>query len=145
MKKFLGVAALLLAFALPGFAQGHRLSPEDQSKFDSYYSRWIEYRQTNNRDQERSMEERMREVMSRNGIPGDVPFERVASNGGYGDRDGIEIMTEMVTMIAVVIAGMVVCQPTRNGILIVITPDGRSIVKRTTAIKCAAWKNVCRI
>jgi hypothetical protein len=87
MKKFLGVAALLLAFAMPGFAQGHRLSPEDQSKFDSYYSRWIQYKQTNNRDQERSMEERMRDVMARNGIPGDVPFERVASNGGYGDRD----------------------------------------------------------
>jgi hypothetical protein len=90
MKKLLGVAALLLAFALPGFAQGRRLSPDDQSKFDSYYSRWIEYRQTNNRDQERSMEERMRDVMSRNGIPGDVPFERIASNGkapGYGDRD----------------------------------------------------------
>ena len=87
MRKFLGVAALLLAFAMPGFAQGHRLSPEDQSKFDSYYSRWIQYKQTNNRDQERSMEERMRDVMARNGIPGDVPFDRVASNGGYGDRD----------------------------------------------------------
>jgi hypothetical protein len=90
MKKFLGVAALLLAFAWPGFAQEHRLSRDDQSKFDSYYSRWIEYRQTNNRDQERSMEERMRGLMSRNGIPGDVPFERIASNGGgygRGDRD----------------------------------------------------------
>jgi hypothetical protein len=88
MKKFLGVAALLLAFAWPGFAQEHRLSRDDQSKFDSYYSRWIEYRQTNNRDQERSMEERMRGLMSRNGIPGDVPFERIASNGGaYRDRD----------------------------------------------------------
>jgi hypothetical protein len=90
MKKLLGVAALLLAFALPGFAQGHQLSPHDQSKFDSYYSRWIEYRQTNNHDQIRSMEGRMRDVMSRNGIPGDVPFERIASNGrgpGYGDKD----------------------------------------------------------
>src|ERR1700680_4268850 len=90
MKKLLGLAALLLAFALPGFAQGHGLSPDDQSRFDSYYSRWIEYRQTNNHDQERSMEERMRDVMARNGIPGDVPFERIASNGGasgYGDRD----------------------------------------------------------
>jgi hypothetical protein len=90
MKKIIGVAALLLAFALPGFAQEHRLSPEDQRKFDSYYSRWMEYRQTNNRDQERSMEERMRDVMARNGIPGDVPFDRVASNGGgreYADRD----------------------------------------------------------
>jgi hypothetical protein len=89
MKKFFAAAALLLTFALPGFAQEHRLSPEDQSKFDSYYSRWTEYRQTNNHDQERSMEERMRDVMARNGIPGDVPFDRVASNGreGYGDRD----------------------------------------------------------
>jgi hypothetical protein len=92
MKKFLGVAALLLAFAWPGLAQEHRLTRDDQSKFDSYYSRWIEYRQTNNRDQERSMEERMRGLMSRNGIPDDVPFERIASSGGdrdsgRGDRD----------------------------------------------------------
>jgi hypothetical protein len=87
LKKLLGAAALLIAFALPGVAQEHRLSPEDQSKFDSYYSRWMEYRQTNNHDQERSMEERMRDVMARNGIPAEVPFDRIASNGGGGYRD----------------------------------------------------------
>jgi hypothetical protein len=56
-----------------------RLSPEDQERFDSYYSRWLEYRRTNNREETENMEKRMRDVMSRNNIPADVPFDEVAS------------------------------------------------------------------
>ena len=56
-----------------------RLSPEDQQRFDSYYSRWLEYRRTNNRDEIESMENRMRDVMSHNNIPLDIPFDRIAS------------------------------------------------------------------
>src|SRR5437868_10476928 len=56
-----------------------RLSPEDQERFDSYYSRWLEYRRTNNREETVNMEKRMRDVMSRNNIPADVPFDEVAS------------------------------------------------------------------
>jgi len=51
MKKYLGIMALLLAIALPVFAQGRRLSSDDQRRFDSYFSRWQEYRRTNNRDE----------------------------------------------------------------------------------------------
>jgi hypothetical protein len=58
-----------------------RLSAQDQSRFDSYYSRWQQYRATNNREQMASMEERMRNVYSHNGIPNDVPFDEVASGG----------------------------------------------------------------
>ncbi len=72
-----------------------RLSAEDQGRFDSYYSRWLDYRQTNDRDNRNSMEERMRDVMSHYNIPSDVPFDQIASNDtqGYGvqrrpDRDG---------------------------------------------------------
>jgi hypothetical protein len=86
MKKLLGIAALFLAFAAPVLAQEHRLSPEDQSRFDSYYSRWQDYRQRNDRDQIASMEGRMRDIYARYGIPAQVPFDRVASSGG-GYRD----------------------------------------------------------
>jgi hypothetical protein len=58
-----------------------RLSAQDQSRFNSYYSRWQQYRATNNREQMASMEERMRNVYSHNGIPNDVPFDEVASGG----------------------------------------------------------------
>jgi hypothetical protein len=61
-----------------------RLPAEDQARFDSYYSRWLSYRQNNDQDQMRSMEGRMRDVMSRNNIPGEVPFEQIASNGNPG-------------------------------------------------------------
>jgi len=111
MKKILIMFAVLIAFTVPVLAQdaddnrrqgdrddaahqdnrGHerrqwqgRLSSEDQRRFDSYYSRWLEYRQTNNRDQIASMEERMRNVMSHNNIPQDVPFDQIASNGNRG-------------------------------------------------------------
>jgi hypothetical protein len=56
-----------------------RLSSEDQQRFDSYYSRWQGYRRTNNRDEMASMEKRMRDVMSHNNIPSDVPFDEIAS------------------------------------------------------------------
>jgi hypothetical protein len=56
-----------------------RLSSRDQQRFDSYYSRWLDYRRTNNRNQVSSMEKRMRDVMSHNNIPQDVPFDQIAS------------------------------------------------------------------
>lgn len=66
-----------------------RLPADDQARFDSYYSRWLGYQQNNDRDNQNSMEGRMRDVMSHNNIPGGVPFDQIASNGnpGYqGDR-----------------------------------------------------------
>jgi hypothetical protein len=56
-----------------------RLSADDQSRFDSYYSRWLEYRRTNNQSEVVSMEKRMRDVMSHNNIPANVPFDQIAS------------------------------------------------------------------
>jgi hypothetical protein len=81
MKKLLGIAALLLAIALPVFAQGRRLSGDDQRRFDSYFSRWQDYRRTNNRDETISMEKRMQDIYQHYGIPGGTPFERIASGG----------------------------------------------------------------
>src|SRR5579885_3097441 len=54
MKKLLGIFFLLAAFCLPVVAQ--RLSPDDQQRFDSYYSRWQEYRQRSDFEQTQSMQ-----------------------------------------------------------------------------------------
>ena len=55
-----------------------RLTEKDRERFDSYFSRWMEYREQNDRGQIRSMERRMRGIMARYNIPGDVPFEAIA-------------------------------------------------------------------
>ncbi len=108
MKKlfwiFVTVFALLLSFQCvaqdhqdndhhdgQGYGDHHdrwegRLSAEDQSKFDSYYSRWLDYQRTNNRDQMASMENRMRDVMAHNSIPPDTEFSRIASPSAGRER-----------------------------------------------------------
>ena len=90
MKKIFVIGALLMVMLVPAFAQGRRMSPEDQGRFNSYYQRWQQYRQSNDRDQIQSMEQRMQELMGRYGIPSDVPYERIANGGnyGYGEREG---------------------------------------------------------
>jgi hypothetical protein len=57
-----------------------RLSSDDQQRFDSYYSRWIEYRRTNNRDEIVSMEKRMQDVMTHYNIPPNTPYDQIASH-----------------------------------------------------------------
>ena len=42
---------LLLSIGIPVLAQGPRMSPDDQDRFNSYYSRWVQDKQTNNRDE----------------------------------------------------------------------------------------------
>jgi hypothetical protein len=88
--KRLGIAVVLIATLMAGIAQaqGWNLSSEDQRRFDSYYERWQEYRQRNDRDQTASMEKRMYEVMERYRIPRTVPFDRIASGGGGGGGYG---------------------------------------------------------
>src|SRR2546430_3326598 len=56
-----------------------RLSAGDQSRFDSYYTRWLQYRRDNNREQISSMEKRMWDLMDHNNIPREVPFGEIAS------------------------------------------------------------------
>jgi hypothetical protein len=79
MKKLLGIL-FLLAVSLPALAQP-RLSERDQQRFDSYYTRWQQYRQVNDQGQTISMEKRMLDVYMRYGIPSQTPFWRVATNG----------------------------------------------------------------
>jgi hypothetical protein len=93
MSKKLGLTVLALALLLPLLcaARSYRLSPEDQSRFDSYYSRWLDYRRTNNHDDAISMERRMQEVMSRYGIHRGTRYADIASpavrNPGRHDHD----------------------------------------------------------
>lgn len=81
LKKLLGIS-FLLAISLPAMAQW-RLSSEDQARFDSYYSRWQQYQQQNDRDQIRSMEGRMQDVYRHYNIPPNTPYWRVASNARH--------------------------------------------------------------
>ena len=73
-----------------GYGRGQwqgRLSASDQRRFDSYYSRWLQYRATNNRGEILSMQNRMYDVYTHYGIPSNVPFNQVASSGGtYSNR-----------------------------------------------------------
>ncbi len=81
--KLLGIF-LLAVCALPALAQ--RLSPGDQQRFDSYYSRWQEYRQRSDVGQMQSMQSRMLDIYAHYGIPPQTPFWRVASNA-RGERE----------------------------------------------------------
>jgi hypothetical protein len=76
----------------PGYSG--RLNASDQQRFDSYYSRWLDYQRTNNYGEIRSMEKRMYDVYKQYGIPANVPFQQVASSrlgqpgpgwGGWND------------------------------------------------------------
>lgn len=74
-------AAFLVAVTFPAVAQQWQLSRDDQQRFDSYYSRWMDYTQRNDADQMASMEGRMRDIYERYRIPMSTPFWRVATNG----------------------------------------------------------------
>jgi hypothetical protein len=71
-----------------------RLNDDDQQRFDSYYTRWLSYRQHNNQGEILSMQNRMYDVYNHYGIPGSVPFDQVASpnvvqgSGGPGSNTG---------------------------------------------------------
>src|SRR5438309_6138920 len=82
MKKFLATFALLLAFTLPGFAQGQvRLSAEDQKEFDKHYTKWVNDTRKNDRDDIAKDVRKMQEIMARYNIPPNVPYEQIASSG----------------------------------------------------------------
>lgn len=55
------------------------LAPEWQARFDSYFSRWQEYKRRHDRDEIQSMEKRMLDIMYHYQIPSETPFEYVAS------------------------------------------------------------------
>jgi hypothetical protein len=81
MKKLLITFGLLLApLTVGAFAQG-RLSPDDQREFDKYYTKWVNDTRKNDKDDIAKDVGRMQEIMDRNQIAPDVPFDRLASSG----------------------------------------------------------------
>jgi len=92
MKTLIGILALVFVLGLPALAQVQRMTSDDEAAFNGYYSRWLQDKQTNNRDDMISMEHHMQDLMSKYSIPSNTPYDAVASqNGasynGYGDRD----------------------------------------------------------
>lgn len=89
MRSLLGFSLLAAVLALPAFAQyqPNRLPPQDQKQFDNYYQKWTNDTRRNDRDDIRKDEQRMQEIMRRDGIPPDMPYDRIASGGQYYDRD----------------------------------------------------------
>lgn len=90
MSRLLGICALVLLFGLPAFSQAQRMSPDDQARFNSYYSRWQQDRQTNNRDDMVSTEHHMQDLMNKYDIPSDTPYDEIASQNnmeGAYNRD----------------------------------------------------------
>lgn len=79
MKKLLGSLIVLAAMALPALAQAPQMNPDDQQKFDNYYSRWAQDRQSGDRDDMVSSEHHMQDLMNKYSIPADTPYDRVAS------------------------------------------------------------------
>jgi hypothetical protein len=64
-----------------------RLSPSDQRDFDRYYSRWIDDSRRNDRDEVSRDAARLQEIMTRNNIPADVPFDHIASPAAYREHN----------------------------------------------------------
>ena len=56
-----------------------RLSVNDQREFDHYYAEWLEHTRKNDRDDVAKDVSHMQEIMARNNIPANVPFDRIAS------------------------------------------------------------------
>ena len=83
------VASPNVALPMTGYQnwQG-RLRPDDQKRFDSYYTRWMEYRAKRDKSQIDSMQGRMLDVYAHNNVPLTTPYEFIASpnvvpNVGY--------------------------------------------------------------
>lgn len=66
--------------AYPQYGQA-RLSPEDQRDFDRYYSQWMDDSRRNDRDDAARDMDHMRDIMGRNNIPPNVPFDQIATPG----------------------------------------------------------------
>lgn len=91
MNKFFASLIVLGAMALPALAQqAPQMSPDDQQKFDSYYSRWAQDRQNGDRDDMVSSEHHMQDLMNRYSIPADTPYDQVASRNEAGPPQGYD-------------------------------------------------------
>src|SRR6266851_6840727 len=64
-----------------------RLSTDEQREFDKHYTKWVNDTRKNDRDDIAKDVRRMQEIMERNHISANVPFDQLASTGNaYGAR-----------------------------------------------------------
>ncbi len=64
----------------PQYGHG-RMAAEDQRDFDRYYSQWIDDSRRRDPDDAARDVEHMRDIMGRNNIPPNVPFDQIATPG----------------------------------------------------------------
>jgi hypothetical protein len=72
-----------------GYHEGqwqNRLSAKDQHRFDTYYSRWMQARETGDRHETASMEKRMQDLMAHYSIRPDTQFSQIASGPAERNR-----------------------------------------------------------
>ena len=72
--------------AYPGRSYARQLPPDDQKEFDKYYTKWVNDTRKNDREDISRDVRKMQDIMARNNIPVDVPFDQVASTGYVGER-----------------------------------------------------------
>lgn len=87
MKRLIETFVLLVAFGTAVLAQIQRMSPDDQNRFNSSYSRWLQDKQTNDRGDMIKMERKMQDLMAEYGVPSNTPYDDVASQLGYAGSD----------------------------------------------------------
>lgn len=81
MTRILQLMALIAALALPALCQYGRLSPDDQREFDKAYTKWVNDSRNNDRDDIDKDARKMQDIMARNNISPNVPYEQIASSG----------------------------------------------------------------
>lgn len=86
MTRILQLMALIAALALPALCQYGRLSPDDQREFDKAYTKYVNDSRKNDRDDIDRDVRRMQDIMTRNNIPPNVPYEQIASSGYAQDN-----------------------------------------------------------
>ena len=59
-----------------------RLSTDEQREFDKYYTKWVNDTRKNDRDDIAKDVRRMQEIMARQNIPANVPFDQIARHAG---------------------------------------------------------------
>src|SRR3984893_18801406 len=58
-----------------------RLSTDEQREFDKHYTKWVNDTRKSDRDDIAKDVRRMQEIMARQNIPANVPFDQIASTG----------------------------------------------------------------
>ena len=86
MTRILQLMALIAALALPALCQYGRLSPDDQREFDKAYTKYVNDSRKNDRDDIDRDVRRMQDIMVRNNISPNVPYEQIASSGYAQDN-----------------------------------------------------------